>query len=181
MNNIQPQKINVSAGRLGAAALIMAISSIFLAFGLDIFAFKEVILQFIAALIMPIIAFLFFCILMIITIMFIFGIYLIEEYGFWPLTLSIKFFKEIIGDIKVTPEEISTFFVCRIILIVLCISIIVLAILSKVSNPPQDVWVNGEIRKAKNRGATGMSNAALVLGIIGLLVSIGAIALVSQY
>lgn len=180
MEDVQAQKKNKVAQILGLVGMLLAFFAIFLAIGFDIFSFKEVILQFIAALILPVLAFVVFFIAMLASLILIFGIILLKEYGFWPLTLSFQFFKEIINDIKVTPSQISTFLTCRIILIIICLSIIGLAIASIVLNTEQEVEVRGVIVKRKNKGASATSTFALIFGILGLLVSVAALTLVSQ-
>lgn len=174
IENVQRMKL---AKTLALISMLVVLLSIPLAAVFDFISLKDVILQFIAALIIPIIAFFVLCVAMIASIIFIFGIFLIEEYGFWPLTLSIDFFKEIIGDIKVTPEAIQLFSIFRIILIVICVAMIVLAIVSKVigsDNGEQEFTPEGKPIKKKNP-AKGMSTVAIVFAILGIVVSVGAL------
>ena len=166
-------KTNKTPDILSLIAMLTAILAIPLAIIFDIIAFKEVILQFIAALILPCIAFVVLCFFMIVTIIFIFGIFLIENYGFWPLTLSYQFFKEIIGDIKISQESLALFRVFRIILLVICLTVLILAIVSKGL-----AKADAEASQAPvKRSVKGKAKAAIVLSILGIIVSVGAIAI----
>lgn len=173
--------MNKTAKTLAIISMVSAFLAIFLAVVFDVIAFKDVILQFIASLILPIVAFVFLCILMLASIMFIFGILLVKEYGFWPLTLSIDFFKQLLSEIKVTQEALQTFRMFRLILIFICLCIMILAIVSKalLGRQPKEYDENGKKRKRKN-GVRSMANTGLVLAILGLIVSLSAIALVGQ-
>ena len=170
------EKYKSSAKRIAVIALIMTFSSIVLAVILDLVAFKDVVLQFIAALIMPCIAFVFLFILMLASIILIFGIYLLKQEGFWPLKLSFQFFKEIIGDIKVTPEQINTFRAFRIILLVLCVSIFVLSIVARImSKKDKEQGQNRVVRSVK-----GLTTTSIVFAILGIIISLGALAITSS-
>lgn len=173
---MEEAKKSSTAKVLSTIALFLAIGAIVLAIIFDITAFAEVVLQFVAALILPIFAFVFLLIAMIASFIFIFGIYLAKEYGFWPLSLSIQFFKEIVDDIEVTQSQIDTFRALRVVLIVICVAIITLAIISKVL-AKKDAQ-NGVIPRVV-RSTRGKATAALILGILGFLVSIGALAITS--
>lgn len=141
----------------------------------DLIVFAEVILKFVAALILPCIAFVIFFVAMIASCMFIFGIYLLEEYGFWPLTLSIQFFDEIMGDITFTTSQLESFRAFRIVLIVLCVAVFVMAIVGK-SLAKND-------KKNENymayHSSNGKCNASMVFAILGILISVAAIAITS--
>lgn len=173
--------MNKTAKTLAIISMVSAFLAIFLAVVFDVIAFKDVILQFIASLILPIVAFVFLCILMLASIVFIFGILLVKEYGFWPLTLSIDFFKQLLSEIKVTQEALQTFRMFRLILIFICLCIMILAIVSKalLGRQPKEYDENGKKRKRKN-GVRSMANTGLALAILGLIVSLSAIALVGQ-
>ena len=176
MDQENNQAKKTPAKLLGTIALTVAILSIPLAFLLDVIAFKDVILQFIAALIFPCIAFVFFCVLFIASIILIFGIYLIKEYGFWPLTLSWQFFKEILGDIKVTQAEVDTFRGFRILLLIICFSVLIVAIIANIlAKKDKEAGLSKVYRSAK-----GTSKAATILAILGILVSVAALVLTSN-
>ena len=162
---------------LTIVSFALAIASIFLAIIFDFVAFKEVVLQFVAALILPCIAFVVLIIAMIASCIFIFGVYLIKEYGFWPLSLSIQFFREIIGDIKITSSQIQLFITFRIILLALCLIILGLAITARImAKKDKEAGVKGAYRLVK-----GMSIVSIILATLGMIVSIGAIAIASNF
>ena len=165
---------------------IIAFISVFVAIPLavvfDIIAFKDVIFHFIAAIFIPVAAFVLFFIAMLASFILIFGIYLVKEYSFWPLNLSLEFFRQIIGDIKVSAEAIQLFITFRAILIAICVTIIALAAVSKSLMGKEKPLLNEKGKKIKKRnGINGMSTAAIVLGSLGLIVSIGAIVIVASF
>ena len=166
---------------LAIVAMVSAFLAVFLAIIFDIIAFREVILQFVAALILPIIAFVVLCIAMIASFIMIFGIFLVKDYGFWPLTLSIEFFKQILADIKVSQEAIQTFAMFRFVLIGICVTIMALAIVSKVlfDGQEEQCAADGKKRKKKN-GIMRMSTTAIVFSVLGLIVSSVALIIVGQ-
>lgn len=178
---MENDKRRKAAKILAIVALASVFSAILLAVIFDIIAFREVILQFIASLVLPVFAFIFLFIAMIASFVFIFGIYLIKEYGFWPLTLSIDFFKELLNDIKITEEAIKTFMIFRIILMVICIVIISLTIISKSLCTEQKEENSDSGKKASRRkGINSMATISMIFGILGLVVSASALALVCQ-
>ena len=173
--------MNKTAKILAIISMASAFAAIVLAVIFDIVAFREAILQFVASLILPVIAFVFLCIALIASIIFIFGIYLLKEYGFWPLTLSIDFFKQLLSEIKISEQALHTFMIFRVVLLVICFSIIAVAIVSKVLSEPQEEKIDDKGRKIKRKnGVSAMSSLGLIFGILGLVVSLSAIALVSQ-
>lgn len=176
MDNQNEKPKKSLAKTLGLIALLVAIFAIPLAVFFDVVSFAEVILQFIASLIVPVIAFVFLFFCMLVSIVLIFGVYLLDEYGFWPLTLSIQFFKEILGDITVSSEAISRFTAFRYVLIVICAVVFVLAVVTKILARKDKA--NGNMKAY--RSAKGTSTAAIVLSILGILVSVGALAIVSN-
>ena len=107
----------------------------------------------------------------IISFVLIFGFYIMNEYGFWPLTWTINLFKEMIGEIVITPEEIQLFRIFRIILIVICIVIFVFSIIGKKQFNKD---VEDSILKKTNT-VKGTLNFVQVMAIIGFVVSVVAI------
>ena len=161
---------------LSIVALCMVLVSIPLAVIFDFVIFKDVILQFIAALILPVIAFFVLFVAMIASFIFVFGIFLVDSYGFWPLTLAINFFKEILSDIKVTNDQIMAFRVLRVFLIIICVTIMVLSIITKILAKKA---IKAGVEPKVMRGNKGRATASIVLAILGLIVSIGALAITS--
>ena len=152
-------------------AFIMCFVSLVLALIFDIAAFSQVLLQLLAAIIVPILLFFMLFVLFLFSFVLIFGFFLVKEFGFWPLTLSIQIFKEIIGEIVFKPNDIDKFINMRIILIVLCSLILISAIVSKVLR-------NVDVKKLNikpNIKSKKFSTAAIVLSSLGLMISIGVI------
>ena len=135
----------------------------------DIAIFMDAILMFIGGIIFSAIAFVILFVAMLVSFILIFGVYLAEQYGFWPLTLSFQFFKEILSDINITSEQISVFRGLRIAFLVICIITLIISIIARVKDP----MIHEEIP------LKGLSKAATVLSILGIVVAIGAIAISS--
>ena len=86
-----PVKVTNPTNKMAKAAKIIAIvifalilTALIGAIVSDIAIFSAQIAGFIAACIMAVAAFVFGIILMVLSIVCIFGVYLLEEYGFWP-------------------------------------------------------------------------------------------------
>lgn len=152
-------------------AFIVIVLSIIGAIIFDLVMFSDMITTFLAAIIVPCIFFVVAFIGFIISFILIFGFYLVKEYGFWPINVAISFFKEIIGDINIAPNDIKAYVVFRVVLIVICSIIIILGISSK-------IIAHREIKKGittKYNEVRPLSTTVIVLGVIGVLVSVGAI------
>ena len=80
----------------------------------DIVIFAQTIFYFLAAIIIGAIVFIVGFILLLISFCLIFGFYLIESYGFWPLDWSVQAFHEIIADAAITPAQVGAFIGFRI-------------------------------------------------------------------
>ena len=158
-------------------AFIMCFISLALALIFDVASFSQVILKLLAAIIVPIVLFFLLFILFLASFVLIFGFFLVKEYGFWPLTLSIQIFKEIIGEIVFKPNDIDKFVNMRIILIVLCSLILISAIVSKVLHKVDVKKLNIK----PNIKSKKLSTAAIVLSTIGLITSIGAILIFKSF
>ena len=145
------------------AALACAIIS-------DIIILNEQILAFVGAILISILAFVVGFILMVISIMLIFGIYLLGSEGFWPLKWAKYMFSEVLKDHVPTAGQLNDLLVIRIILLVLCVmifitSIVTLAMLKKEKKK------NPEVKVSKRD--KGFATAALVLSLLGTLASTG--------
>ena len=119
--------IAIVAFSLIMAGLLTAIIS-------DGVLFANQIFGFLLACFASIIAFLFAIILMILSCMLVFGIYLLSENGFWPYSWSTKVFKDIIADYHITSEQLQAFMTIRIVLLVVCALAFVLSIVGMVFN-----------------------------------------------
>ena len=135
----------------------------------DIIIFHDAILVFFGGILLSIGGFIIMFVAMIVSCMFVFGVYLLNQYGFWPLTMSANLFKEILGSIQITPEQIATFRGWRIALLILCIVALILAIMA----------LHKDEMISKKVPLKGMSVVALIFAILGIVASIGAIAISS--
>ena len=119
----QPKPTN----KLAKAAKIIAIiifatvlSALVGAIVSDIVIFSAQIIGFIAACIVAVGAFIIGIFLMILSIICVFGVYLLEEYGFWPATWMYQAFMSVMSDLGITSEQIGILIIVRIILLVIC-------------------------------------------------------------
>ena len=127
----------------------------------DVVLFAAQILGFIAACLGSVVTFFFGFILMVISIILIFGFYLLQERGFWPLTWAKETFRSVMADYKMTQDQINALLTIRIVLLVFCVIGFGLAIATLVMS-----------KQAKKSGSTqkrGMINA---FGILSLIFSI---------
>ena len=135
----------------------------------DVVIFREFIGAFFGGIIISIGAFIVFIAAMVVSCMLVFGVYLLQEYGFWPVDLSVKLFKEIIGSVEITNQQIEVFRGWRIALLILCIVALILASIAL----HKDEMVNKKVP------LKGMSIVAMIFAILGIAVAIGAIAVSS--
>ena len=150
------------------AALVTAIVS-------DAIIVGQSILGFVLALIIAVIAFIVGVILMIISCMLIFGIYLLDQEGFWPIAWAESAFKDVMKDYQITNAQIDTLITIRIVLLVVCIavfiaSIIVVKYVKKIKK--QDKTIN-------RKPTSGFGTASLVLSILGVVACLGMMAVLS--
>ena len=124
----------------------------------DFVLFQDAILQFIGGILASIFLFIILCIALLASIILVFGIFLIKEHGFWPLSVTISAFKEIIADIEITKEQISTFVSIRIVFLVICVITLVLSIIAKSKRNDQT-----------KVPLKGMSIVTMVFSILGIV------------
>lgn len=150
------------------AALVTAIVS-------DAIIVGQSILGFVLALIIAAIAFIVGVILMIISCMLIFGIYLLDQEGFWPIAWAESAFKDVMKDYQVTQAQIDTLITIRIVLLVICISVFIMSIIvvrhvKKIKK--QDKTIN-------RKPTSGFGTVSLVLSILGTIASLGVLAVLT--
>ena len=150
------------------AALVTAIVS-------DAIIVGQSILGFVLALIVAVIAFIVGVILMIISCMLIFGIYLLDQEGFWPIAWAESAFKDVMKDYQVTQAQIDTLMTIRIVLLVICISVFIMSIIvvrhvKKIKK--QDKTIN-------RKPTSGFGTASLVLSVLGTIASLGVLAVLT--
>ena len=151
-------------------AFVTVILTLLAAIIVDFAVFSQVILTFIGGIFISAIAFVVLFILMIFSFALVFGFYLAEQYGFWPLTLSIQFFKEILADIKITPEQVAIFRGWRIAFLILCIFALIMAIIA----------LHKDEMISKKVPLRGMSVVAMIFAIMGIVSALGMIAIASM-
>ncbi len=152
---------------LAIIAFSLTIATIVVAIILDVTIFAEAILAFIAGCVISALAFFLLVIVFIASLILVFGFFLLEKYGFWPLRISTDLFKAILGDIAIGQEQIASFEIGRYILLAICGVILVLSIVSLCME-----------RSTIKKGFTGntslttfLSRSSVVLSILGMLVS----------
>lgn len=134
------------------------------------------ILGFIFALVASALVFVFAIICMVISIMLIFGAYLLKSEGFWPMKWAVSAYKSIMADYVLTAEQIHSALVIRIILLVICVivfiaSIVAIAMLKRAKKNNKEI---------KRKMETTFSVLALIFSILGMIVCLGATALLSS-
>ena len=130
----------------------------------DIVVFAQQILAFIGACIASVIVFAFACFLMIVSCMLIFGIFLLENYGFWPIQWASGVFKDIMGDNLPTQGQIELMVIIRVILIITCIFVFIGSIVCLSMNA--SVKRHNPEQRSKLVSAFGV--LSLVFSILGL-------------
>lgn len=143
---------------LSIVSFVLVLLTLLFAIVSDAVIFADAIFGFLAAILVGVATFVFMFILMVLSIMLMFGIFLLEEHGFWPLNTALGVFREALGDIQIAPAQILTFQVLRICILAICITALVLAII------------------ALHRGRSGskaplkpMSIIAMIFSILGIL------------
>lgn len=146
------------------AALLAAIISDFAIFSTQIVGFFVACLGGIAA-------FIFGFILMIFSIVLIFGIYLLEQDGFWPVAWAQKTFHEALADVAITQQQVDSLIAIRIVIVVVCFlilaaSIVALALASVAKKREPEI----------KQGLTkAFSIVSIVFSSLGLLAAVGVI------
>ena len=151
-------------------AFVTVMLTLLVAIITDIAIFSQVILTFLAGIFLSAVAFCVLFVFMIISFILVFGFYLIGEYGFWPLTWSFEFFKMVLSDIQITPEQVAIFRGWRIAFLILCIFALIMAIIAL----HKDEMINKKVP------LKGMSVVALIFAIMGIVTALGMIAITSM-
>ena len=153
-----------------AFALVM--SALATALITDIVLFAQQIFGFIAACLVSAIVFILGFILMIISCILIFGIYLLGDRGFWPLDWAAGTFQQIIDENRITPEQVAVFGGIRIFLIISCVLVLVLSIIC--------LALNKSVKKEERaKVTTPFGVVGIVFSILGLLSAICMLLIIS--
>lgn len=151
------------------SALLMALIS-------DGIILSKQIFGFIFALVASALVFIIAIIFLFFSIVLVFGVYLLETEGFWPMKWTTSSYKAIMADYALTAEQMQSAVVIRIILLVICVivfiaSIVALAMLKRAKKNNKEI---------KRKMETSFSVIALIFSILGMIVCIGATALLSS-
>ena len=152
---------------LSIISFILVMLALVTAIVTDIVIFKDAIVTFISAIIVGAATFVFMIIAMVLSIMLIFGVFLLEQNGFWPLDLAVNAFKEVLQDIVITPDQIHTFITLRIVLLIVCITTLVLSSIAK------------HHKKGEKVPLRGMSIVTFIFSILGIVAAFGLIVIAS--
>lgn len=149
---------------IAIVAFSVVMGCLVLALVTDIAIFSKQILGFVAAILGSALVFIFGCILMLFSIVLIFGIYLLEQDGFWPATWAEKTFHEALSDAALTPDQVTAIVAVRIVLLVLCVLAFAAAIVA-ICMKKAAKKKNPEMPKQKL--TTAFSIVALIFSIFG--------------
>ena len=137
----------------------------------DIVILGEQILAFITALVSSAFVFMLGLILFVVSIMLLFGIFLIEQYGFWPVTWAANNFRDVMAESPVTDNQLNIMIVIRIALLGICFFVFISSIVLK-SKMKKERLVDKTINQRPARAFSGVS---LGLSLLGLFVGTGVI------
>ena len=168
------------------AALIIAIHCFVLVFALllvalisDILIFAQQLVMFVVAVLGAAVAFIAGFFLMIISIILIFGFYLLESTGFWPYEWAKQTFSEIIKDAQLTSAQVGVLIGVRIALLVCCVIIffsaivaLIFASIAKKQNKKNGVKIRQGLTKAFSIIAIVFSVLGFFMALIVLLLAV---------
>lgn len=159
---------------------VLALVSFCTVFGLilvsiitDLVIFKDYILAFIGGIIITGFLFFIFFIGFVLSILLVFGIGIVNDAGFWPLSLSISIFKDILGDVYISDAQITTFISLRIAIIIMLISMFILAIVANKMHKRRIIEKDSNIRKIKP-----FTVVAILFSILAIVIGLGMILIV---
>ena len=150
------------------AALLTAIIS-------DALIVSKQIFGFIIALFASVIAFLFGLILMAISFVLVFGVYLLESKGFWPIEWARSTYNNVMADYVITTEQIGKLVMIRIVLLIVCLIVLIASIVALVLAKK----VKKQNKEVKQKLTKAFSITALIMSILGIFVCAGAAAILS--
>ena len=181
-------KVNNTPAKRGfqRAALIISIFCFVLVFALllvavisDILIFAQQLIMFVVAVLGAAVAFIAGFFLMIISIILIFGFYLLESQGFWPYEWAKQAFSEIIKDAKITSAQMGVLIGVRIALLICCVIIFVSAIvalvfasIAKKQNKKNGVAIRQGLTKAFSIISIIFSGLGFFMALIVILLAV---------
>lgn len=139
--------------------------------------FAQQIFAFIGGCLGAICAFIFGFFLMLLSIICIFGIYLLEQNGFWPLQWASEVFHNALKDAPVTSDQITAMVVTRLVILFTCIicfacSIAVLSLAKQVKKENPDVQIKQGLTKT-------FGILTLIFSILGAFAAVTLLLLIS--
>ena len=158
---------------LATVCFYLVIGALVAALLSDIIIVGGQILTFISALFGAAIVFIIGFCLFIVSCVLIFGIYLFGEYGFWPLSWAAQTFDNIMSENPITVQQINILIGIRAALLAICLFGIIASAIVK----SRLKWERKINKGVNQRPARAYSGVSLGLSIMGLIVSIGAMAL----
>ena len=165
-----------AAKSIAIIAFIFVVSALVVALVSDGFLLSDAILGFIGACLAGALTFIAGFFLMLISIILIFGIYLLKEQGFWPLQWSTQAFHDVLKDHPITQYQISVLIGVRIALIVLCIIALILSIIACSmgnANRKKGYYID------RNNPTLGFGTFSLIFSILGLLAAMAVLLITS--
>ena len=142
-------------------AFCLVMSALAIAIISDVVIFAQQIILFVVACFIAAALFIIGILLMFVSIVFVFGVYLLEEYGFWPVNWAFNGFNEVLADAAITQEQANTLILIRVLLIIACVTGFILAIVClALSN------------SAKKDGYQEKQGSTKAFGVISLIFSI---------
>ena len=146
---------------------------IFVSIITDLVIFKDFILTFIGGMIITGVVFIILFIGFVLSILLVFGVGIVKDSGFWPLSISISLSKEILDDVYMSEDQIRTFIVLRIAIIIMLISMFILAIVANIMHKRRIKENDPNIRKIKP-----FTVVAIVYSILAVAIGFGMILIV---
>ena len=147
------------------AALVTALVS-------DAIIVGQSILGFILALLVATVTFIVGVFLMVVSCMLIFGIYLLNTEGFWPVEWAKGAYNDVMKDYQITNAQIDTLITIRIILLVICVAVFItsfIVVRHVKKTKKQDKTIN-------RKPTSGFGTASLVLSTLGIVACLGVMA-----
>ena len=157
---------------LALIAFIIIIATIFLALISYTIIFHDAITTYISSLIVCMYAFILLFIVMVISFIVVFGIPLVQKYGFWPAKLTRDLYHNIIGDIVITKNQMQLFKIFSLVFVLFALSTLSIAIIAFIKDKQEKK--NGAEPKVVFKP---FAIIALILSILASLSFLGAFGL----
>lgn len=156
---------------LAAVCFILVIAALIFALVSDGIIIGKNLVGLAVAMLVSGMVFIFGLILMVVSIMLVFGIVVLQDHGFWPLDWAIRTFHEVMADYPVTTEQLQAMLAIRIVLLVICFAVIIMSsiVIKQIKTAKK------EDKDVKVKPARGFAHVSRVMALLGFLVSTGAL------